>query len=75
MPWELVGQRRAGIAIRKLEHEVRVIPTAYGKPFVKRSKNDIARAKTRVEAALRSSMHFSMRDDLAILDHLLSSGA
>jgi transposase len=31
--------------IRKLGHEVRLLPTAYVKPFVKRQKNDAADAE------------------------------
>lgn len=44
--------------IGKLVHEVRLIPPAYVKPFVKRQKNDAADAEAIVEAATRPSMRF-----------------
>lgn len=44
--------------IGKLSHEVRLLPPAYVKPFVKRHKNDAADAEAIVEAALRPSMRF-----------------
>jgi transposase len=44
--------------IGKLGHEVRLLPPAYVKPFVKRQKNDAAHAEAIVEAALRPSMRF-----------------
>ena len=39
-------------------HEVRLIPPAYVKPFVKRQKNDAADAEAICEAAVRPSMRF-----------------
>lgn len=39
-------------------HEVRLVPAAYVKPFVKRQKNDRADAEAIAEAALRPTMHF-----------------
>ncbi|VWX53935.1 IS110 family transposase [Novosphingobium sp. 9U] len=39
-------------------HEVRLIPPAYVKPFVKRHKNDAADAEAICEAAQRSNMRF-----------------
>lgn len=39
-------------------HEVRLVPAAYVKPFVKRQKNDRADAETIAEAALRPTMRF-----------------
>ena len=47
-----------GREIGRLGHEVRLIPPAYVKPFVKRQKNDAADAEAICEAALRPSMRF-----------------
>jgi transposase len=47
-----------GRAIHDLGHEVRLIPPAYVKPFVKRQKNDAADAQAIVEAASRPTMRF-----------------
>src|SRR5277367_2224968 len=47
-----------GRAIRDAGHEVRLIPPAYVKPFVKRQKNDAADAEAIVEAASRPTMRF-----------------
>src|SRR5690606_10228523 len=41
-----------------LAHEVRLIPPAYVKPFVKRQKNDAADAEAICEAAQRPTMRF-----------------
>lgn len=41
-----------------LGHEVRLIPPAYVKPFVKRQKNDMADAEAICEAAQRPTMRF-----------------
>lgn len=42
----------------RLGHEVRLIPPAYVKPFVKRHKNDAADAEAICEAAQRPNMRF-----------------
>lgn len=47
-----------GRELTAMGHEVRLIPPAYVKPFVKRQKNDAADAEAIVEAALRPNMRF-----------------
>ncbi|WP_299822789.1 IS110 family transposase [uncultured Jannaschia sp.] len=47
-----------GREIGKLGHEVRLIPPAYVKPFVRRQKNDAADAEAICEAAQRPNMRF-----------------
>jgi transposase len=47
-----------GRAIGELGHEVKLIPPAYVKPFVKRQKNDMADAEAICEAAQRPTMRF-----------------
>lgn len=47
-----------GREIGRLGHEVRLIPPAYVKPFVKRQKNDAADAEAICEAANRPTMRF-----------------
>lgn len=43
---------------RELGHEVKLIPPAYVKPFVKRQKNDAADAEANCEAATRPTLRF-----------------
>ncbi len=47
-----------GREIGKIGHEVRLIPPAYVKPFVKRQKNDMADAEAICEAAQRPTIRF-----------------
>ena len=47
-----------GPSVTQLGHEVRLIPPAYVKPFVKRQKNDAIDAEAICEAAQRPSMRF-----------------
>lgn len=47
-----------GRQIGGLGHQVRLIPPAYVKPFVKRQKNDMADAEAIAEAAARPTMRF-----------------
>ena len=52
------GAHHWGRELIRLGHEVRLIPPAYVKPFVKRQKNDAADAEAICEAAQRPSMRF-----------------
>ncbi len=50
------GAHHWGRELQRLGHEVRLIPPAYVRPFVKRQKNDAADAEAICEAAQRPSM-------------------
>jgi transposase len=52
------GAHHWGRELQRLGYEVRLIPPAYVKPFVKRQKNDAADAEAICEAAQRPSMRF-----------------
>ena len=52
------GSHHWGRQIEALGHQVRLIPPAYVKPFVKRQKNDAADAEAIAEAAARPTMRF-----------------
>src|ERR1700733_3695256 len=64
LPPCLVGIEACGTAhhwareIRDLGHDVRLIPAAYVKPYVKRNKNDAADAEAICEAVGRPTMRF-----------------
>ena len=47
-----------GRELRKLGHDVRLMPPAYVKPYVKRQKNDAADAEAICEAVTRPTMRF-----------------
>ncbi|MBA3326539.1 MAG: IS110 family transposase [Rhodobacteraceae bacterium] len=64
MPPCLIGMEACSTAhywareIGALGHEVRMMPPAYVKPYVKRQKNDAADAEAICEAVARPRMHF-----------------
>jgi transposase len=64
LPSRLVGIEACGTAhhwarqIMALGHEVRLIPAAYVKPYVKQGKTDAADAEAICEAVTRPTMRF-----------------
>ena len=64
LPSCLVGMEACGTShywareLIKLGHEVRLMPPAYVKPYVKRSKTDVADAEAVCEAVTRPTMRF-----------------
>ena len=54
------GAHHPARQLTQLGHEVRLIPPAYVKPFVKRQKNDAIDAEAICEAAQRPSMRFGI---------------
>ena len=52
------GAPLLGRTIAELGHEVRLVPPAYVKPYVRRQKNDLADAAAICEAVTRPSMRF-----------------
>ncbi len=59
--------------IGALGHEVRILPAAYVKPYVKRNKNDAADAEAICEAVTRPSMRFvavkTAEQQSVLMDH------
>lgn len=47
-----------GRVLTEMGHEVRLMPTSYVKPYVKRGKNDVADAEAICEAVTRPTMRF-----------------
>ena len=64
LPPCLIGAEACGTShhwareLTKLGHEVRLMPAAYVKPYVKRGKNDAADAEAICEAVTRQTMRF-----------------
>ena len=57
----------------KLGHDVRIMPAAYVKPYVRRQKNDAADAAGICEAVTRPSMRFvgvrTLENQAALMHH------
>ena len=64
LPPDPVGAQACGTShhwvreLTKLGHEVRLMPPAYVKPYVKRGKNDAADAEAVCEAVTRQTMRY-----------------
>jgi transposase len=79
MPPCLVGVEACGSAhhwgreLIKLGHNVRIMPAAYVKPYVRRQKNDSADAAGICEAVTRPSMRFisvrTLENQAALMHH------
>ena len=68
LPSCLVGMEACGTShhwareLTKLGHEVRLMPPAYVKPYVKRGKTDMGDAEAICEAVTRPTMRFVPRN-------------
>jgi transposase len=79
LPQCLVGMEACGSAhhwareLIKLGHDVRIMPAAYVKPYVRRQKNDAADAAGICEAVTRPSMRFisvrTLENQAALMHH------
>ena len=79
LPPCLVGLEASGSAhhwareLMALGHEVRIMPPAYVKPYIRRQKNDASDAAAICEAVTRPSMRFvgvrSLMNQAALMRH------